>query len=47
MIVKVDKIINESPGLLKCGNFLPVNALGFEDGKEIFCHCIIITILTS
>lgn len=47
MIVKVDKIINELPGMLKCGKFLPVDALGFEDGKEIFGHCIIIRMSTS
>ena len=47
MIVEADKIINELSGLLKYGNFLPVDTLSFEDGKEIFGHCIIITISSS
>lgn len=47
VIIEIDKIVNQFSGLLKCGNFLPVDAFGFEDGKEIFGHCIIITISTS
>ena len=47
MIVKIDELIDQFSGLLECSDFLPIDALGFEDRKEIFCHRIIITVPTS
>ena len=47
MIVKLDELINQLSGLLKRGDFLPVDALGLEDREEIFRHRIVITVPTS
>ena len=44
MIVEMDVSINQRIGLVEGVGFVPVNAFGFEDGEEIFCHCVIIRI---
>ena len=47
MIVKVDVSVNHLVGLGERSRFVPVNAFGFEDGKEILRHSIVITVFTS
>ena len=38
MVVKEDISVDHLVGLREGGRFVAVNALGFEDGKEIFRH---------
>ena len=42
MIVKVDIAVNHLIGFIKGSRFMVVNALGFEDGEEIFGHGVVI-----
>ena len=44
MIVKVDIAVNHLIGFRKGSRFMAVNALGFEDGEEIFRHGVVIRI---
>ena len=44
VIVEMDVSINQRIGLVEGVGFVPVNTFGFEDGEEIFCHCVIIRI---
>ena len=47
MVVEIDKLINKFSGMLKRGDFLPVDALGLKDGEEIFRHRIVVTVPPS
>ena len=47
MIVKVDVSVNHLVGLGERSRFVPVNAFGFEDGKEIFSHGVVIRVPPS
>ena len=47
MIVEVDVSINHLIGEGKGSGPVPVDALCFEDGKEILRHSIVITVSTS
>lgn len=47
MIVEENIIVNERSGLRESLNFGPVDALCFENGKEIFSQSIVIWIPTS
>ncbi len=40
-------VVNQVVGLLKCFEFLAVDALGFQNTEEIFCHCIVIAVFQS
>ena len=42
MVVKVDISVNHLVGFREGSRFVTVNALDFEDGEEIFGHCIVI-----
>ncbi|EFB76558.1 hypothetical protein SUBVAR_04927 [Subdoligranulum variabile DSM 15176] len=46
-IVEMDVLVDQMVGLLKCLELLAINALRFENGKEIFHHCIVIRVPTS
>jgi hypothetical protein len=47
VIVKVDVFIYEEARLLMGLKLNSVNALGFENRKEIFCQSVVIRIATS
>ena len=47
MVVKVDVAVNHLIDFEKGSGLGPVNALCFEDGKEILRHSIVITVFTS
>ncbi len=47
VIVKVDVFIYEEASLLIGLKLNAVNALGFENRKEIFCQSVVIRIATS
>ena len=38
MIVKVNVSVNHPAGLKKGSRLVPINALRFEDGEEVFRH---------
>ena len=42
MVVKVDISVNQLVGFREGSRLLAVNALGFEDGEEIFGHGVVI-----
>ena len=42
MVVKEDISVDHLVGFREGGRFVAVNALGFEDGEEIFCHGVVI-----
>ena len=44
MVVEMDVPINHFICMLKCLRFLPVDALCFENSKEIFCQSIVIAV---
>ena len=44
MVVKEDISVNHLVGFREGGRFVAVNALGFEDGEEIFRHGVVIRI---
>ncbi len=47
MVVKMDISVNYLIGLEKGSWLVAVDALCFEDRKEIFCHRIVIRVSTS
>ena len=47
MVVEIDKLINEFSSLPERGDFLPVDALRLENGKEIFRHSVVAAVPTS
>ena len=44
MVVEVNKTVNHLIGFREGIQFTAVNALGFEDGEEVFCHSVVIRI---
>ena len=42
MVIKMDISVNHLVGLREGSGFVAVNALGFEDGEEIFGHGVVI-----
>ena len=42
VVVEVDVLPYEEASLLKSFQFHPMNTLSFENGEEIFRHCVII-----
>lgn len=46
MVIKVDIIVNRFIGLFKSLWFVSVDALSFQDAKEIFSQRIVIAIST-
>lgn len=47
VVVKVDVTFNHLVGFREGRWFVAVDALCFENGEEIFCHCIVIRVSTS
>ena len=47
MIIEINIVVDQYIGLLKGGSLMSVNTLGFENGKEVFCHCVIIAVSAS
>ncbi len=47
VVVEVDIAVNHLICFCEGGRFVPVNALCFEDGEEIFCHRIVIRVPSS
>ncbi|EGO64692.1 hypothetical protein ALO_06513 [Acetonema longum DSM 6540] len=47
IVVEPDIIINEINSMLKREALLPINALRLKNGKEVFCHSVVITIAPS
>ena len=43
VVVEVAIIVDHLVGFLKGLLLVPVNALGFEDAKEVFSHCLLFT----
>ena len=44
VVIEVNVFVNQVIGLLKCFELLAVDTFGFQNAKEIFCHCIVIAI---
>ena len=44
MVVEVNVSINQIIGFSECLWLVPVDTLCFQNGEEIFCHCIVIWI---
>ena len=47
VVIEVNVFVNQVIGLLKCFELLAVDTFGFQNAKEIFCHCIVIAISPS
>ena len=47
MVVEIDVVVDQYSGLAKGGRKMSVDALRFEDGKEIFRHSIVVAVSTS
>ncbi len=47
VVVEIDVIVNEPPGLLKSGHLLSVDTFRFEDRKEVFSQSIVVRIPAS
>ena len=47
MIEELDVSVNQHIGFAEIVRFMSVNAFDFEDGEEVFCHCVIIRIASS
>ncbi len=47
MVVEEDVIVDEASSLTESGNFNSVDALGFENRKEVFCWGVVIRIPAS
>ena len=44
MVIKPDEVINERTSLSKRGKLVAVDTFGFENGKEILSHGIVVTV---
>ena len=47
VVIEIDVIINELPGLFEGSDLCPVDTLRFEDGEEVFSQSVIIRIPAS
>lgn len=47
VVIEVDIAVNHGVGLTQRSNFMTVDAFGFEDGKEVFRHDIVVRIPTA
>ena len=47
VVIEINIVVDQYIGLLKGGSLMSVNTLGFENGKEVFCHCVVIAISAS
>lgn len=43
MVTEINIVIDQYIGFLKDGSLIFVKTFGFENGKEVFCHCVVIT----
>ena len=44
MIIEINIVVDQYIGFLKGGSLMSVNTFGFENGKEVFCHCVVIAV---
>ena len=44
MVVEMKVSVNQIIRFLECLRFVSVDALRFQNGKEMFCHCVVIKV---